>query len=69
MHNFLVISGSFPRPDQASGDLRFFTLLSLVARKDKLLFCASDADGIPLRRNVLAIRGAAPFHRFQKRKN
>lgn len=45
MRNFLVISNSFPKPDQASGDLRFFTLLSLLARKQKLLFCALNADG------------------------
>lgn len=45
MRNFLVISDCFPQPDQASGDLRFFTLLSLLARKHKLLFCALNADG------------------------
>lgn len=45
MRNFLVISSSFPQPDQASGDLRFFTLLSLLARKQQVLFCALNDDG------------------------
>lgn len=36
----LAISCDAPRPDQSSGELRFFTLLSLLARKHKLLFCA-----------------------------
>jgi glycosyltransferase involved in cell wall biosynthesis len=51
MRNFLVISDCFPQPDQASGDLRFFTLLSLLARKHKLLFCALNADGSVQPRN------------------
>ena len=41
----LVIATSFPKPDQASGDLRFFTLLSLLARKHQLHFCALNPDG------------------------
>lgn len=44
MH-LLVISASFPIPDQASGDLRFYTLLSLLALKHNVLFCALNADG------------------------
>lgn len=51
VRNFLVISDCFPQPDQASGDLRFFTLLSLLARKHKLLFCALNADGTAQSRN------------------
>lgn len=45
MLNFLVISDSFPQPDQASGDLRFFTRLSLLALKHKLFFCALNMNG------------------------
>jgi len=56
VHNFLVISDSFPQPDQASGDLRFFTLLSLLARKHKLLFCALNADGTAQPRNDAGAR-------------
>lgn len=41
----LVISSDFPHPDQASSDLRFFTLLSLRARTHKVVFCALNADG------------------------
>ncbi len=44
MH-LLVISATFPTPDQASGDLRFYTLLLLLARKHNVLFCALNADG------------------------
>ena len=56
MRRFLVISNSFPQPDQASGDLRFFTLLSLLARKYTLLFCAPNADGTTLPRNEVGTR-------------
>ena len=56
MRNFLVISDCFPQPDQASGDLRFFTLLSLLARKHKLLFCALNADGTVQPRNDAGAR-------------
>ena len=52
----LVISDCFPQPDQASGDLRFFTLLSLLARKHKLLFCALNADGSVQPRNDAGTR-------------
>lgn len=45
MRNVLVVADSFPRPDQASGDLRFFTLLSLLALKHNVLFCALNSDG------------------------
>lgn len=56
MRNFLVISDCFPQPDQASGDLRFFTLLSLLARKHKLVFCALNADGAAQLRNDAGAR-------------
>lgn len=42
---FLVVASEFPMPDRASGDLRFYTLLTLLARKHELLFCALNADG------------------------
>lgn len=45
VHNILVISDSFPKPDRASGDLRFYTLLTLLAHKHQILFCALNADG------------------------
>lgn len=45
MRNFLVISDSLSQPDQASGDLRFFTLLSYLVRKCRLLFCALNTNG------------------------
>jgi len=41
----MVVSATYPRPDQASGDLRFFTLLGLLARKFNVVFCALDSDG------------------------
>ena len=51
MDNFLVIAYSFPQPDEASGDLRFFTLLSLLASKHKVLFCALSENGATQPRN------------------
>jgi len=56
MGNVLVISDSFPRPDQASGDLRFFTLLTLLARKHQVVFCALNANGTVQRRNEVGAR-------------
>lgn len=56
MPKLLVIADSFPHPDQASGDLRFFTLLSLLARKHTLLFCALNADGSIQPRNDAGAR-------------
>lgn len=56
MANVLVISDSFPRPDQASGDLRFFTLLSLLALKHTVLFCALNTNGTVQRPDELAAR-------------
>ncbi len=45
MRKILTIADSYPRPDQASGDLRFFTLLSLMAREYEVVFCALNAEG------------------------
>lgn len=45
MSKLLVISYSYPKPDESSGDLRFFTLLSLLASKHEILFCALDGHG------------------------
>jgi len=47
----LTVSSDFPQPDQASGDLRFYTLLSLLARKHKLLFFAVGKNGTAQPRN------------------
>ncbi len=52
----LVISDSFSQPDQASGDLRFYTLLSLLAHKHKLIFCALSTKGKVLPRNEASAR-------------
>ncbi|NWG74291.1 MAG: glycosyltransferase [Rubrivivax sp.] len=41
----VVVASSFPRPDTASGDLRFATLLSLMAARHQVVFCAVDARG------------------------
>lgn len=43
-------------PDQSSGDLRFYTLLSLLARKHKLLFCALNEDNTTQPRNDAGAR-------------
>lgn len=51
--NVLVIATSFPKPDQASGDLRFYTLLSLVTRKHVVLFCALNVDVTTKSRNEI----------------
>lgn len=45
MNNFLVIADRFPQPDIASGYLRFYTLLILLARKHQVIFCALNDDG------------------------
>lgn len=55
--NFLIISGGYPQPDKASGDLRFFTLLLLLARRHKLTFCAlSPGDCTIVPRNDYGVR-------------
>ncbi|MDP3498320.1 MAG: Glycosyltransferase involved in cell wall bisynthesis [Candidatus Nitrotoga sp. LAW] len=51
MPRLLVIAYSFPQPDEASGELRFFTLLSLLASKHKVLFCALSENGTTQPRN------------------
>ena len=45
MLNCLIIANVFPEPDKASGDLRFFRLLTLMASKHQVLFCALNSDG------------------------
>ena len=55
MGNFPMISDFPPQPDQSSGDLRFFTLLSLLARKHDVLFCARNADSTTLPRNEVGM--------------
>lgn len=52
----LVVSDGFPHPDQASGDLRFFSLLTLLARKHQVVFCALNANGTIQRRNEVGAR-------------
>lgn len=42
-----VISYDVPRPDQSSGELRFFTLLSLLARDHSLAFYSRDQQSSP----------------------
>ena len=42
---FLIISDEYPSPDKASGDLRLFTLLSLLARTHEIVFFAAKNDG------------------------
>lgn len=41
----LIVSPYYPRRDQASGDLRLFTLLTLLTRKHRVHFCALDDNG------------------------
>jgi hypothetical protein len=41
----LAVTYDVPRPDQSSGELRFFTLLSLLARKHQLFFCTLNTNG------------------------
>lgn len=43
--NVLVIADSYQMPDRASGDLRCFTLLTLMAKKHRLVYCALNANG------------------------
>lgn len=45
MSTILVIADSFPRPDKASGDLRLFTILHILADKHEIVFCALDGSG------------------------
>lgn len=45
MSDCLVIADSFLQPDKASGDLRFYTLLTLLAREHRTVFCALNSNG------------------------
>ena len=45
----LTVSYDVPRPDQSSGELRFFTLLSLLARQHVLHFYTSAQQATPER--------------------
>ena len=45
MSSVLVIAHAYPQPDEASGDLRFFTLLTLLAKTHEVMFCALSANG------------------------
>ncbi len=38
--NILVVSSYFPMPDRASGELRFFQLLKMLAERYDISFCA-----------------------------
>lgn len=42
----LVLSSDFPRPDKASGDLRLYTILQLLAGKHDVVYCAIDNNGL-----------------------
>ena len=56
----LAVTWKTPQPDQSSGDLRFFTLLSLLARQCDVHLCAySDKpnDGSAAARAALQLRG------------
>jgi glycosyltransferase involved in cell wall biosynthesis len=52
----LVIYSHYPLPDQSAGDLRFYTLLTLLANQHTLLFCAPKDDCTPLPPNEAAAR-------------
>lgn len=43
----LAVSYGIPRPDQSSGELRFFTLLSLLARSHEVSFYSEDQQSLP----------------------
>lgn len=43
----LAVSNGVPRPDQTSGELRFFTLLSLLARNHEVSFYSIDQQPTP----------------------
>lgn len=43
--SFLIVSDTFPQPDKNSGDLRFYNLLTLLAKKHKVVFCALESNG------------------------
>ena len=49
----LAVSYDIPRPDQSSGELRFFTLLSLLARTHETVFYSQDQTSTP-QQNIAA---------------
>lgn len=51
--NILVIADAYPQPDTASGDLRFYSLLMLMAGKHQVVFCALNANGTAQRHNEI----------------
>ncbi|MDP1643934.1 MAG: glycosyltransferase family 4 protein [Thiobacillus sp.] len=50
----LAVSYDVPHPDQSSGELRFCTLLSLLARDHEVSFYSNDQQSIPERDHDLA---------------
>jgi O-antigen biosynthesis protein len=56
MATILVIADFYPDPQESSGSLRFFTLLSLLARKHDVYFCALDNTGVARPRDETAIK-------------
>lgn len=56
----LAVDWKTPRPDRSSGDLRFFTLLSLLAKQHEVSFLSlveEDDAGVPTWREALAAHG------------
>lgn len=51
--NILVVSNDVPRPDQSSGDLRFFTLLSMLAQAHQLSLWTEVQDATSDRRSSI----------------
>lgn len=45
MANLLAIHDHYPMPDRASGELRFFTMLRILAAQHHVYFSALDRDG------------------------
>jgi glycosyltransferase involved in cell wall biosynthesis len=41
----LIVADSFPHPDKASGHLRLYSLLQILAGKHEVVFCALDGSG------------------------
>lgn len=56
MATVLIVSPYYPRPDQASGDVRLSTLLRLLARKHSVHFCALDDSGGSLPKNGYSLQ-------------
>lgn len=72
----LAISYDIPRPDQSSGELRFFTLLSLLARNHETALYSKDQSSAPERdiaAQALSSRGVrienGPFAHLLRRAN